>query len=103
MDQRILIHQKQQQEKDNNGKTPTSTQKEKEEIKQNSKKLLTEFASILSKIKAPKDHIDLDNRSGIREEGTGWKTDQEFRSTMLSNAQVTDGNSIIAEKGAWKK
>lgn len=77
------------------------TEEEKEEIKRDSKKLLNEFASKLSKIKAPEGHFE--NESGTREEGDGWNTDPEFRSITFSNAPFVEDNSIVAEKGAWKK
>ena len=77
------------------------TEKEKEQIKKDSKKLLNEFASKLSKIKAPEGHFE--NKTGTREEGSGWDTNPEFRSTTLSNAPFVESDSIVAEKGAWKK
>ena len=77
------------------------TEKEKGQIRQDSKKLLNKFASKLSKIKAPEGHFE--NESGTREEGTGWKTDEEFRSTTFANAPFVEDNAIVAEKGAWKK
>jgi hypothetical protein len=77
------------------------TEEEKEQIKKDSKKLLNEFASKLSKIKAPEGHFK--NESGTREEGTGWKTDEEFKSTTFANAPFVEDNFLVAEKGAWKK
>ena len=74
--------------------------KEKEEIRRDSKKLLNKFASKLEKIKAPEGHFK--NESGTRVEGSGWKTDEEFKSTMFSNAPFVEDDSIVAEKGAWK-
>jgi len=76
------------------------TEKEKEQIKQDSKKLLNEFAAKLSKIKAPEGHFE--NESGTREEGKGWETDEEFRNTTFVNAPFTEGDFILAEKGGWK-
>lgn len=76
------------------------TEKEKEQIQKDSKKLLNEFASKLSKIKAPEGHYK--NESGTREEGDGWTTDPEFKSTMLANAPFVEDDAIVAEKGAWK-
>jgi len=76
------------------------TDKEKEQIKQDSKKLLNEFASKLNKIKAPEEHFQ--NKTGTREEGDGWETDPEFKSTMLSNAPFVEDDAIVAEKGGWK-
>ena len=77
------------------------TQEEKDQIRQDSKKLLEEFASKLRKIKAPEIHIE--NNSGTREEGSGWKTDEEFKNTTLANAPFVEENFLVAEKGAWKK
>jgi len=77
------------------------TQEEKDQIRQDSKKLLTKFASKLSKIKASEGHLE--NQSGTREEGDGWKTDEEFRSTTFANAPFVEDDFIVAEKGAWKK
>ena len=76
------------------------SEKEKEEIRRDSKKLLNEFASKLEKIKAPEGHFQ--NESGTRSEGRGWETDEEFKSTMFSNAPFVEDDSIVAEKGAWK-
>lgn len=77
------------------------TPKEKQQIKQEAKSLLNEFASKLSEIKAPEGHFE--NNSGTREEGSGWKTDEEFKNTTLSNAPFVEDNFLVAEKGAWKK
>ena len=74
--------------------------KEKEQIRKDSKKLLNEFASKLSKIKAPEGHFE--NGTGTREEGDGWNTDPEFKSTTLSNAPFVEDDAIVAEKGGWK-
>ena len=76
------------------------TDKEKEQIRKDSKKLLNEFASKLSTIKASEGHFE--NGIGSRDEGDGWTTDEEFKSTMLSNAPFVEDDAIVAEKGAWK-
>lgn len=77
------------------------TKKEKQQIQKDSKKLLNEFASKLSKIKTHEYHFE--NNSGTRDEGNGWETDSEFKETTLANAPFVKDNSIVAEKGAWKK
>lgn len=80
------------------------SEKEKEEIRKESKNLLNEFASKLDKVKISASDKEQDgNVSGTREEGDGWNTDPEFRSITFSNAPFVDENSIVAEKGAWKK
>ena len=77
------------------------TEKEKQQIQRDSKKLLNEFASKLSKIKAPEKHFE--NETGTRDEGNGCNTDHEFSSITLSNDPFVDKDSIVAEKGSWKK
>jgi len=77
------------------------SEKEKEEIKKNAKKLLDTFASKLGKIKAKESHFE--NNSGLRQEGTGWDTDKEFRDLMFLNAPFVEDEFIVAEKGGWKK
>ena len=88
------------------------TEEGKEKIKNDAKKLLNEFASKLSKIKASAGHLapntkgyteQCENASGIRKEGDGWDTDLEFRDLMFLNAPFVEDDSIIAEKGGWKK
>jgi hypothetical protein len=76
------------------------SEKEKEKIRQDSKSLLNEFASKLDKIKSKEGHLE--NSAGTREEGSGWKTDEDFKSITLANAPLVKKNSIVAEKGAWK-
>jgi len=76
------------------------TEKEKEQIRKDSKKLLNEFASKLDKIKSKEEHFK--NESGTRVEGDGWTTDPEFKSTMTSNAPLAEDGFIVAEKGGWK-
>lgn len=76
------------------------TDKEREDIKKDAKKLLDEFASKLSNIKAPEGHLE--NGCGIRKEGGGWNTDSEFRDLMFLNAPFVEEDSIVAEKGGWK-
>ena len=77
------------------------TEEEKKQIKQESKSLLNEFASKLKSIKASGAHHE--NNSGSRPEGSGWQTDEEFKSTTFANAPFVEDNFLVAEKGAWKK
>ena len=80
------------------------SEKEKEEIRKNSKKLLDKFASKLEKIKAPEGHFESSaNPEGVREQGEPWKTDPAFHDLMLLNAPFVDEDSLVAEKGGWKK
>jgi len=77
------------------------TEKEKLQIKEDSKHLLNEFATKLTKIKVKETHHE--NNSGTRQEGSGWTTDEEFRNTTFANAPLVEDNFLVAEKGAWKK
>ncbi len=77
------------------------SEKEKEKIRKESKNLLNEFSSKLSKIKTTEAHFE--NGEGVREEGDGWNTDPDFRDLTLLNAPFVEDDFIIAEKGAWKK
>ncbi len=76
------------------------SEKEKEEIKKQAKSLLNTFSKKLEKIKTKEEHFAQD--SGMRDEGSGWETDDDFRNTMLANAPFVDGDAIVAEKGGWK-
>ena len=77
------------------------SESEKEEIKRDSKKLLDEFSSKIQKIKVSEKHFEKD--SGMREEGTPWDSDSNFKELMFQNAPFVDDDCIVAEKGAWKK
>ena len=76
------------------------SEKEKEEIKKQARHFLEKFGAKLEKIKTPEGHFK--QGEGLRDEGDGWKTDDEFRTLMLANAPFTDDDFIVAEKGGWK-
>jgi len=71
---------------------------EKEEIKDQAKKLLEEFSSKLEKIKS-REKI---SSGETREEGKGWETGREFRDIIFCNAPNIEDGFIIGEKGGWK-
>ena len=77
------------------------TEKEKEQIQKDSKKLLEKFGEKLKSIKAPEGHFK--NEAGMREEGKGWNTDPDFRDLMFLNAPFVEDEFLVAEKGGWKK
>lgn len=77
------------------------SEKEKEEIRRNAKKLLNEFSKKIKTIKTKDKHFE--NSENLREEGEGWETDKNFKDITLENAPFVEDNAIIAEKGAWKK
>jgi len=79
------------------------SEQEKQEIERKAKKILDDFAGKLEKIKTTDSHFESSlSKDGLREEGECWETDEEFRSTMFSNAPFADENLIVAEKGGWK-
>lgn len=88
------------------------SEKEKEEIRYQSKKILNEFASKLEelklkdkKYKLTKEHFsspNKDTKSGLRNEGEPWTSLQDFIDLTLLNAPLVEANLIIAEKGGWK-
>ncbi len=76
------------------------SEKEKEDIKKDAKKLLEDFAKKLEKIKTEEGHFS--KCSGMRIEGSGWKTEEDFKDTMFDNAPMVEDDLILAEKGGWK-
>jgi long-subunit acyl-CoA synthetase (AMP-forming) len=76
------------------------SEKEREKIKSDSKKLLDDFSKKLEKIKSKEKHFSQER--GFREEGEPWKIDEEFKETMFSNAPFVEDNLIVAERGGWK-
>jgi len=77
------------------------TEEEKEEIRKFSKNLLNRFSEKILKVKSSESHFE--RGEGARDEGEGWNTDPEFRDIMLLNAPFVEDDSIVAEKGRWKK
>ena len=75
------------------------SEKEKEQIKKQAKKLLNDFSGKLEKIKAKEEHFE--NSDGLREEGDGWETDKDFRDLMLLNAPFVEDDFVVAEKRGW--
>lgn len=74
---------------------------ERAEISRDAKKLLNTFAEKLAKVKTKETHLE--NGNGCREEGEPWKTEEDFREIVFVNAPFVEDDSIVAEKGAWKK
>ena len=74
--------------------------KERDQILENSRHLLEKFGSKLDKIKVEEKHFE--NGEGLREEGEPWKTDPDFRDLMLLNAPFVEDDFLVAERGGWK-
>ena len=74
-------------------------EKETEQIKNETKKLLDKFSLALSKIKSEESNVERDQDR--RKEGEGKIGDERFRKIMFENAPVKSEEFIIAEKKKW--
>ncbi len=80
------------------------SEKERDEIKDNAKKLMDGFSDKLASVKGDGEHFKSSvEEGGLREEGQPWNTPDEFRSITFSNAPFVEDEHIVAEKAAWKK
>ena len=75
--------------------------KEKDEIQKNAKKIMKDFGKKLENVKVKEGHFEVGD--GLREEGEPWTTEDNFHDIMLLNAPFVEDDCIVAEKGAWKK
>ena len=74
-------------------------EKETEQIKNETKKLLDKFSLALSKIKSEESNVE--REEDRRKEGEGKPCDNNFRKIMFENASVKSEDFIIAEKKKW--
>jgi len=72
----------------------------KDQIQNEAKQILDKFSKSLSKVKFSPKKVK-DPLSGMREEGPGQETDEEFRSQFFKNAPQTREDFILAEKKQW--
>ena len=80
------------------------SEKEKEEIRANAKKMLESFSKKLTSIKGIEEHFESsESKDGQREEGKPWQTAPEFRDLFFLNAPFVEDEFIVSEKGGWKK
>jgi hypothetical protein len=77
------------------------TEQEKEDIKKQAKSIMDDFAKKLEKIQVKESHLE--NGEGMRDKGKPWQTDGVFRDIFFANSPLVEDESIVAEKGAWKK
>ena len=77
------------------------TEKQRNEIKLEAKKILDSFASALESVKVKKESVKK-QAGGYRKEKNGEKCDEDFRISMFENAPFKEGDCIIAEKKKWK-
>jgi hypothetical protein len=74
-------------------------EKEQEQIKNETKKLLDKFSIALSKIKSEESNVERD--SDRRKEGEGKIGDESFRKIMFENAPAKSEEFILAERKKW--
>ena len=74
------------------------SEKEKEEIRKQAKKIIDDFSKKLSVVKGLKEPV-IERDVGEREEG--GKCSEIDRKIMFDNAPNKRGDSIVAEKAKW--
>ncbi|HTY44093.1 MAG TPA: hypothetical protein VMC80_02525 [Patescibacteria group bacterium] len=76
--------------------------KEKEEIRNQAKRIMEDFSKQLSKIDKKIEEPVIERKEFERQEGK-VKQDESFsRETMFKNAPNKNKDFIVAEKGEWK-
>ena len=76
------------------------SEKQKNQIKIEAKKILDNFADALEKVRVEKKKVKK-HAGGYRKEKDGEKCDNDFRQGMFENAPSKEGDCIIAEKKKW--
>lgn len=79
----------------------TLSDKEKEDVKKEAKKLMDSFSEKLSKVKISDDEPTIKRKEFEREEGDGKDINETFKGLILENAPNKNENFIIAEKKKW--
>jgi len=74
-------------------------EKETEQIKNETKKLLDKFSLALSKIKSEDNNVE--RNEDRRKDGDGKQGNEEFRKIMFENAPSKNEDFILAEKKKW--
>ena len=77
------------------------TEEEKEEIRNEAKKILDNFASALENVKVKREKVKK-HIGGYRKEKEGEKCDDDFHDRMFENAPSKEGDCIIAERKKWQ-
>ncbi len=78
------------------------SEKEKEGVKKEAKKIIDSFSEKLSKVKIPKDEPVIKRKDFERGEGNGTETDEVLKELILENAPNKNKDFIIAEKKKWE-
>lgn len=74
---------------------------DQEKIKKQAKEIMDNFMTALSEVEV-EEEFDLLRENCFREERNSVvASDEDFKQRFLSNAAKTNGNAIVANKGAW--
>jgi hypothetical protein len=76
------------------------SEKEKEQIKTDAKKLILEFGARVEEIPEIKE-VFVERDFDSRQEGGKSLKDEKFRKIMFENAPNKNQDFIVAEKGGW--
>ncbi len=79
---------------------PEISEQKREEIQNQAKKILENFAQALAKVNSKKKEFKKDV-GGFREEGPGLQSGESFRKALFKNAPRTSKDFILAEKKKW--
>jgi len=74
-------------------------EKETEQIKAETKKLLDEFSKVLENVKSEESNVERDEDR--RKESSGKIGEENFRKIMFENAPTKNDDFILAEKKKW--
>ena len=77
------------------------SEKEKDEIKKEAKRIMDSFSKALEKIDSEDIETAVLRQHQMRKETKPSKPDKEFREKILKNAPNKNQDNIIAEKGSW--
>lgn len=77
------------------------SEKEKQEIQAQAKKLLDNFSNKLSRIGTPLEDVSIERGSGERDESNGENKRAFSKEIMFNNAKEKRGDFVIAEKKTW--
>lgn len=77
------------------------SEKEKEEINLEAKRIMDSFGKKLGSINNLPKEVDVIRGSGMREENIEEKYDSKFKKKILDNAPKKNKHFILAEKKKW--
>jgi Asp-tRNA(Asn)/Glu-tRNA(Gln) amidotransferase C subunit len=80
----------------------TLSEKEREDIRKEAKRILDSFSEKLSKVKVSEEDPLIKRKFSEREEKEGVDSEEGFRERIFENAPNKNSDFIIAEKKKWE-